>query len=82
MGGQFSLEGFTKDTQESSMPFVIIIYTWTCFAGFWKLGTDGLTNDTCENSNRDCGWAEWINKLYFWANVILAFFIVNHQPIL
>ena len=41
-----------------------------CLARFWKVGTDGRTDITCDNSNdhptSDCGSALWINYQYFW----------------
>ena len=51
-------------------PVAITILAWTlfCFARYWKVGTDGRTDErtdnTCEimiTTGRDCGPASWIN---------------------
>ena len=43
-------------------PVENIISTLSCFARFWKVGTDGRTTcaKTMTPTGRDCGLAEWI----------------------
>ena len=44
-------------------PIAIIIFTWiVLFARFWKVGMNGRTDNTCENS--DYGSVEWINTFF------------------
>ena len=64
---QWASKGTRKIRQVSSMihsarPTVSTVVNIVCFARFPKVGTDVRTDNMCENNDRDCGSAEWINK--------------------